>query len=161
MMTNHTFIFLLLLIAAAGVFFRVSIIKHNDKSYWFVCLCFYSGRRRLFPASKLPKTSKTINNHRKAFKISSKPGARNARGTPRGRPGLKVPGNPPLKSPALGLLVPGDPHTLPVGVMYYIIFISFRKASIIASVLLFREDISFWNNFCCIYLLINEIKTHN
>ena len=56
-----------------------------------------------FQPQNVQKALKTIKNHRKAVKTGSKPGARGARGTPRGRPGLKVPGNPPLKSPALGL----------------------------------------------------------
>ena len=84
---------------------------------FIVFICLYNGRRRLFPASKRPKTLENIKNHRKAVKTGSKPRARGARGTPRGRPGLKVPGTPPSKSPALGLLVPGDPHTLPEGEM--------------------------------------------
>ena len=86
----------------------------NDEKPWFSRL--YSSLGRLltfFPASKRPTMLKTITNHGKAIKTGSKPGARGALGTPRGRPGLKVPGNPPFKSPALGLLVPGYPHTLP------------------------------------------------
>ena len=97
---------------------------------FIVFICLYSGRRRLFPVSKRPTTSKTMTNHRKAVKTGSKPGARGARGTPRGRPGLKVPGNPPLKSPALGLLVPGDPHTLPEGVMLLGFFHDFLDCTV-------------------------------
>ena len=38
-----------------------------------VFICLYSGRRRLFPASKRPKTLKTLNNHKKAVTTGSKP----------------------------------------------------------------------------------------
>ena len=120
-MQNHIFIVFICLYSGRRRLFpaskRPKTQKHIKNHIFTVFICLYNGRRRLFPASKRPKTSKTVKNHRKAVKTGSKPGARGARGTPRGRPGLKVPGSPPLKSPALGLLVPGDPHTLPEGVI--------------------------------------------
>ena len=52
--SNHTF--LSVDIAAAGAFFHVSIVNIIATTCCQVCVCHYSGRRRLTPTQYRPKT---------------------------------------------------------------------------------------------------------